>query len=262
MLLLKQSESTAARRRIPMHCVDATDGITPELGEAAGQPQVSKNGGTFANTAATLVSVGNGLYYVELTTGELDTLGWIVVRYKSAATAEVQVLAQVAAFDPFAATGLGLSNLDVAVSTRSSLTGANIRTEVETVLNTAIPGTPTSNSPYERIKTLDDSYTSTRAASLDNCDVAVSTRATPAQVNAEVVDVLRTDTSPEPSASAPPATATIQAKIDYLYTQWRNRFTTTNAERKLYGDDGATVLCKSAISDNGTIYDRGEFVAP
>jgi hypothetical protein len=83
-----QSEATAARRRFPVYLVDATDGLTPETGEAAGQPQISKNGGSWTNTSATLTAVGNGAYYVELTTGELDTLGSIAVRYKSSATAE------------------------------------------------------------------------------------------------------------------------------------------------------------------------------
>lgn len=107
----KLSEGTAARRRFYLHLVDATDGITPETGEAAGQPQISKNGAAFANTSATLTSVGNGAYYVELTAAELDTLGKILVRYKSAATAEFQDLAQVVAYDPYDAVRAGLSAL-------------------------------------------------------------------------------------------------------------------------------------------------------
>ena len=93
MLTFTQSEATAARRRVPLHLVDATDGITPETAEAAGQPQLSKNGAAFANTTATLTAIGNGAYYVELTAAELDTAGFIVVRYKSAATAEAQTAA-------------------------------------------------------------------------------------------------------------------------------------------------------------------------
>lgn len=112
----KLAESTAARRRVHLHCVDATDGITPELGEAGGQPQLSKNGGAWANTSATLTAVGNGGYYVELTTGEFDTLGKFRVRYKSANTAEAMAFGQVVAYDPFSASNLGLSNLDGAIT--------------------------------------------------------------------------------------------------------------------------------------------------
>lgn len=98
-----QSEATAARRRFYLHLVDATDGLTPEVGESAGQPQVSKNGASFGNTTATLTHVGNGFYYVELTAAELDTLGKVAVRFKSAATAEFQDIAVVALLDVFAA---------------------------------------------------------------------------------------------------------------------------------------------------------------
>jgi hypothetical protein len=105
------SESTAARRRVYFHLVDATDGITAETGEAAGQPQLSKNGAAFANTSATLTAIANGRYYVELTAGELDTLGSIQLRYKSANTAEGIAGGQVAAFNPYDAVRLGLSAL-------------------------------------------------------------------------------------------------------------------------------------------------------
>jgi len=102
-VFIKKDEATAARRRVYLHLVDATDGITPETGEAAGQPQFSKNGAAFGNTSATLTSVGNGTYYVELTTGEVDTYGFLLVRYKSGNTAEAQEIRQVVDFDPYSA---------------------------------------------------------------------------------------------------------------------------------------------------------------
>lgn len=103
------SEGTAARRRFPIYLVDATDGITPETGEAGGQPQISKAGGAWANTTATLTDIGNGAYYVELTATELNTLGMIQVRYKSAATAEFNMDGLVSAMDIHDAVRLGLT---------------------------------------------------------------------------------------------------------------------------------------------------------
>jgi hypothetical protein len=111
---LLQSEATAARRRVYFHLVDATDGMTPETGEAAGQPQLSKNGGAWANTSATLSAIGNGRYYVELTAGELDTLGAAQLRYKSANTAEAVASVQVVAFDVFAAASAAPSAATIA----------------------------------------------------------------------------------------------------------------------------------------------------
>lgn len=97
------SEGTAARRRFPVYLVDATDGLTPETGESGGQAQISKVGGAWANTTATLTAVGNGHYYVELTATELNTLGYFAIRYKSANTAEFNMDGQVISFDLMAA---------------------------------------------------------------------------------------------------------------------------------------------------------------
>lgn len=98
---LQHSEATAVLRRIPLHLVDQTDGITPETGEAGGQTEISKNGGAFASTTNTLVAIGNGAYYVELTATELDTLGLVIVRYDSANTAEAQTAIQVVGYGPY-----------------------------------------------------------------------------------------------------------------------------------------------------------------
>ena len=122
MQKFKQSESTAARAIRYFHLVDATDGMTPETGEAGGQPQIDKSGGGFNNTSATLTSLGYGSYYIILTATELNTLGFILVRYKSTNTAEFQDVAQVVAFDPFAVAGLGLTNLDAKVSDVKAVT--------------------------------------------------------------------------------------------------------------------------------------------
>lgn len=103
----KRDESVAIMRRVELHLVDATDGITPATGEVGGQPQIATNGSGFVNTANTLVSIGFGAYYVELTQAELATLGKFMIRYKSAATAEFQDVHQVK-IDPYGAeTGSG-----------------------------------------------------------------------------------------------------------------------------------------------------------
>jgi len=76
------------------------------------------------------------------------------------------------------------SLIDAAISSRA--TPADVDSQVHSRLNTAVPASPTTDSLYERIKTLDDNYTAARAAKLDNLDAAVSSRATPAQVRSEV----------------------------------------------------------------------------
>ena len=91
-----------------------------------------------------------------------------------------------------------------------------------------------------------------------NLDAAISTRATPAQVNTEVLDVLNTDTFAEPGQEAPGATVTLAKKIGYLYKAFRNKFTQDATTAKLYADDGTTVDQKSTVSDDATTFTRGE----
>ena len=78
--------------------------------------------------------------------------------------------------------------------TLSTLTAAQVNAEVDAALDTAIPGSPTANSVNERLKTLDDNYTSTRAAFLDKLNVtgnvASSAEVTAIQNNTKAVITL------------------------------------------------------------------------
>lgn len=91
-----------------------------------------------------------------------------------------------------------------------------------------------------------------------NLDATISSRATPAQVNTEVLDVMTVDTFAEPGQAAPAATSTLATKIGYLYKAWRNRHTQTASTFSLYADDATTVDQKATVSDDGTTFDRAE----
>lgn len=79
-----------------------------------------------------------------------------------------------------------------------------------------------------------------------------------ANVNSEVVDALATDTYAEPGQGAPAATATLAAKINYLYKAWRNKVTQTSTTYSLFADDASTVDQKATVSDDGTTFTRTE----
>ena len=108
MQIFRMNESDSTMRRFFLFLVDATDGITPELAEANGQPQISINGAGFNNTGGLLVAIGNGAYYVALTQSEVSAKGFFLVRYKSANTAEFQSLGHV--------TGIELYRIGVGAS--------------------------------------------------------------------------------------------------------------------------------------------------
>ena len=80
-----------------------------------------------------------------------------------------------------------------------------------------------------------------------------------ANVNAEVADVLKTDTKGEPAQGAPGATLSIEDKIAFIYKFLRNKIWTTSTGIEIYNDAGDAVDHKSTISDDGTTFKRSEF---
>ena len=93
-----------------------------------------------------------------------------------------------------------------------------------------------------------------------NIDAAITTRATPAQVNTEVSDVLKTDTIAEQAQGAPTATPTFEEALGYLYMALRNRLDidTTATDHKEFFNNAGTVIWKKALTDDGTIYSEAE----
>lgn len=81
-----------------------------------------------------------------------------------------------------------------------------------------------------------------------------------AEANAEMVDVLATDTYAEPGQGAPAATATIAAKINYLFKWTRNKKDYDGTTAQFYADDASTVDQKRPISDSGGTTTEGEMV--
>lgn len=105
---VQANETDAARRRVFFHLVDADDGTSPENGEHGGQPEISVNGGGWSDTGiGTLVLIGHGRYYAELTQGAVGSVGTVIeTRYKSAATAECPGdTAEVVDYDPYRLVG-------------------------------------------------------------------------------------------------------------------------------------------------------------
>lgn len=95
-----------------------------------------------------------------------------------------------------------------------------------------------------------------------NLDAAVSSRSTltQAQVNTEVVDVIRVDTISELAQAAPAATPTVATALMLLYMALRNESERTSSELKIKNDAG-TVICKGSLADDGTTFTKGELAA-
>lgn len=103
-----------------------------------------------------------------------------------------------------------------------------------------------------------DAITEIQSGLATSASIAALNNLSAAQVNAEVVDALATDTYAEPGQGSPAATTTLAAKINYLYKAFRNRITQTSTTLSIYADDATTVDHKATVSDDGTTYSRGE----
>ena len=89
----------------------------------------------------------------------------------------------------------------------------------------------------------------------------VAAAPTAAEINAEIVDGLITDTYGEPATGAPPATASIEEKISWLYTYFRNKTLTTATLLTVRDDADGSDITKATMSDDGTTFTKEEFVS-
>jgi len=99
-------------------------------------------------------------------------------------------------------------------------------------------------------------WTSTMASYLD---AAISSRSTisAADVNAEVVDVMRTDTATE-LTGVPAASPSLHTMVQFNYMKIRNQETITGSTSTLAKSDN-TVIATAAIGDTGTTFTKGKY---
>ncbi len=93
-----------------------------------------------------------------------------------------------------------------------------------------------------------------------NIDAAITTRATPAQVNTEVLDVMNVDTITLPGQVAPPLTPTHRQAIGHIYKAYRNRKEQSSTLWRLFADNETTVDQQATVSDDGTDAVKQEIV--
>lgn len=100
--------------------------------------------------------------------------------------------------------------------------------------------------------------TITTVTNLTNAPTAGDLTATmKASVNAEVIDVLSTDTHAE-LASVPAATSSLKDKIIWLFMTARNKITQTATTQIVKADDGSTTVGTATVSDDGTTFTKGK----
>ena len=106
MFQFAQNEATNTRRRIFFYAVDSTDGFTAVTASiTSGVVLIVKNGVTPGTSpvSPTFTHISNGLWYYEMTAGNLDTQGVLTVTITGSNIRTVQLIGYVYAGDPMAA---------------------------------------------------------------------------------------------------------------------------------------------------------------
>lgn len=247
-----------------------TSANTGKTGDAANHTLRWVKDGTSAapTNAASEVDATNapGVYKITLT-GTECTCDVGVLSGKSS-TGNVVVIPTTITFEqlptaaPDAAGGLPISDaggldLDTRLGYLTSAvpTAAQIRAEIDsnsTQLGAIVADTGELQTDWAdggRLDLILDSISS---------DIAALNDLSAAEVNAQVLDVLNTDTFAEP-VTVPAATASLVVKIGWLAALARNKITQTSTTQALRNDADSADIATATVSDDGTTYTRGEW---
>lgn len=273
--LIKQSESTAARRTRWVYLVDVTDGYTPETAiaiasnndsdcaDATDECCISKNGGTPVYCAGTLTHVGNGAYIYEYTSGEVDTLGAVSIRINDSAARQFVGTDQVVGFDVFSSA----PNVNVFSASNDALEKSDFAADGTAQAGTASTIQLASAETYGDSGIVGRQVCLTSGTGLGQCrrvsgyvgatDTATVSRnwtTTPDNTSKYVVSVMAEDFDAAGAelTSCPSATASFRDQIMLAYMIARNKITQSATEWKLYRNDGSTVLCTKTVTPGAT----------
>ena len=247
--------------------IDDTDGKTPETALTLSQAdcQLSKNGGAVAqkNDASSASHLGGGHYKVPLNTTDTNTLGRLRLYINETGALPMWMDFMVVPANVwdsfFGADALQVHAVEIA---NDLITAAAIATNAiddDAIATGAIASTAFAAGAITAAAIATDAIDND-ALSADAVTAIQSglSTVTTAQVNAEVVDALSVDTYAEPG-SVPAATASIVAKLSWLYTLARNKRTTTATADVIRNDADSGTIGTSTLADNGTTFTRGEY---
>ena len=127
---------------------------------------------------------------------------------------------------------------------------SQVNAEVDSALNTAIPGSPAANSINQRIKAIDD--LTQVSGSGDLAAILIDTDALTTRLPAALT---------EPTQGAPSATPAPMDAIAYLYMFLRNKRITSATLDTIYADDGSTAVMKTTIADDGSTLTKSEYIS-
>ena len=154
------------------------------------------------------------------------------------------------------AMGFVLDNTDV------GWVDVNDRIDVGQWLGQAVTLSATTLKPEVDMFSVSDDAAAADAveANIASLDASVASRATPAQVNNEVSDVIKTDTIPELAQGVLPVNPTLYEATMAQHMKLRNGFH-VNASQYDVKNDAGIVIFKKLLTDDGTDYDEAKVIS-
>lgn len=235
-------------------------------------------GGTFANTTDALEAIrdrGDAAWITATGFSTLDAAGVRTAVGLASANLDTQLAAIVADTNELQTDWADGGRLDLILDARASQASVDIiddyvDTEISTIISRiGVPAVSLASdiAALNDITAADVWAAATRTlTSGANIALAKGVGVTgfndlsAAQVNAEVVDALATDTYAEQAQGAPAATASLATKLGWLYHSWRNLKTNDGTTTKLYDDAGTTVVAKQTTSEAAGTVSKAEWI--
>lgn len=270
----------------------------PVTGKVTGDwtKRISKDAGAFAAMTVTITEMENGWYSVPISTAHSDTLGILSMTFNASGVMQVNMQYRVhARIQDDLATQASVDTVDDFLDTEISaiktktdflpsatagaagglfIAGTNAATVVTTSFTTTFTGNLTGSVASvtagvtlaaAAVQAIWDALTSALTTSgsigkliVDNLNAAITSRATPAQVNAEVVDALNVDTYAE-LVALPAAASSIVDRLSFIFALCRNKITQTGTTQNLRNDTDAGNIATTAVSDDNTTFIKGEW---
>lgn len=261
-MFLKQN--TAVTKKIGPF-VDSSDGDTAETALTINQANVrlSKNGGVFAqkNDANACTYDEEGHYNCQLDATDTNTLGTLTLSVKVTGALRVRhdfevipanVYDSLFGSDKLQVDVVEGTNIDTIITHLTGIKGAGWVNENLTTIDGLV----------DAIKAITDQlrFTSNNVhahtKAEDNLNFGALKKA---DINAEVLDVIATDTHEEPPKENPGSTVSLKDKINYIYKFLRNKIVSDGTNVKVYNDAGDTVDHQATSAEVSGVVTRGKF---
>lgn len=254
-------QSTASQSRLVGPFIDDTDFKTVEtaLTIANTDVKLSKNGGVASNkNSGGGTHRANGMYSLTFDATDTSTVGeltgCVLISGALLVTFKFWVLEEAIYDSLFGANAKGFSasqRVDVGSWVSNTVThgvgGPNVNVN-------AISG---DTSAADNLEADYDGTGYNKSASTIGTCTTNTDMLTAAAVNAEVLDVLNTDTFAEISA-VPSATTTITNMIRLMYSATRNKTTQTASTYTIRNDADSADIASATVSDDGTTATKGK----